>query len=117
MLQARERFNDKHYQQTGDCTQITTPAECNRNYATEIELGSITEAPTFKRQRERKQIQNEFLEISLLPGFVPFAQADFISDTFTIPEAVWLRLRPGHYFARHRSELSGVVKQWHWNKV
>jgi GT2 family glycosyltransferase len=117
MLQARDQFNNKYYQKHADCTHEFSPIKSNWVRHTEIDLGTINEAPTFERISGRAGAQNCYLEISLIPWFVPFAQTNFISETLTIPDPVWQRLRPGHYFARQRSDTFGVLKSWHWNKA
>ncbi|MEJ2619057.1 MAG: glycosyltransferase [Candidatus Thiodiazotropha sp.] len=117
MQQAREQFNNKYYQKIVDCTQAFSAMQSHWVQPTEIDLGTINTAPTLERTPGKTDAQNSYLEISLIPWFVPFAQTHFVSETLTIPDLVWQRLRPGHYFARHRSDTYGVLKRWHWNKA
>lgn len=82
-----------------------------------IALGHITAPPTFNLPEATSLEPPLFLEFSLSPLFIPFAQADFVENTFPLPHTVWNSLPPGTYFCRARDPQRGTLKVWQWTKA
>jgi glycosyltransferase involved in cell wall biosynthesis len=115
MQQAQEKFFSKHYQPISDEIYQISGVEDGWKLFDVVDLGTISSPPSFTRDTPNNSA-NTFIELSLNINFVPFVQATFIDSTFTIPEDVWSRLRPGNYYARHRCHDFDTLKVWRWTK-
>lgn len=66
----------------------------------------------FLKPKEALPNEKIFLEVSINPLFIPFAQANWYPDlSLDLPREIKLRLNPGKYFLRLRGEISGVIQQ------
>jgi len=61
-------------------------------------------------------VKSACLELALNPWFVPFIQTPITAPGLTLPQPIWQRLAPGHYFTRVREPMGGVISRWTWTK-
>ncbi|MEJ2425755.1 MAG: glycosyltransferase family 2 protein [Candidatus Thiodiazotropha sp.] len=115
MQQAKQAFFNKHYHNS--VAPVSAPGATDSEWKTpeRENLGCLDTPPAFQIPK-LPQHESCYFEISLSPAFVPFAQTIVTERILKIPEPVWNRLRPGHYFARVRGERSGISHQWSWSK-
>lgn len=80
-----------------------------------VDLGTVFDSPVFPVPSQRHGTPF-YLEFSVSPLFIPFAQAAVTEPAVRLPRSVWERLAPGTYFCRIRHPLEGPVASWKWTK-
>ena len=110
MSHAHSKFLQKYYEEVSFPKLPTQSLDGDF-----VDRGEIVDPPVFSFEDEGS-FGRPCFEISVVPFFVPFAQALWKGDRFEFPMSIWNRLSPGLYFGRMRDSLSGVHKIWKWKK-
>jgi GT2 family glycosyltransferase len=116
MQQAQENFFAKHYKPIPESIYSLSAVNEGWKAIEEVDLGTISSPPSFTSHSSNSRDMC-FIELSLSFNFIPFVQAAFIDSSFTIPDDIWNRLRPGTYFARQRCRDLGMLAIWRWKKA
>jgi GT2 family glycosyltransferase len=116
MQQTKAAFFSKLYHHIPECSQLSSRVDADWHTPKAMDLGEIKNPPHFDKSALFHEQEKVYLEISLSPNFVPFAQTDFESERLLLPIEVWQRLKRGTYYARQRGEITGTHQIWRWNK-
>lgn len=107
LMQASEKvFMTKYYPQGAPSLPGAKPV------AEITDLGSRTEAPSFTLPETASH-----LDIGVQDSFMLFARTSVSAGSFTLPDGLLKKMRPGAYFARAVDSRDNGLQYWRWQKT